>query len=520
MNSKPVVVIGTGFGGLAAAIRLRAMGHEVVMVEAGDQPGGRARHFEQSGYHFDAGPTVITAPYLIEELFSLVGRDQRDYLEMVPVDPFYRVQFSGGDQFDYVGDEERLLSQIANFEPRDVDGYLRMAAHAKRIFDVGYTELADQPFSRLSDMLRVVPDLVKLSSYRSVHGLVSRFIRDERLRQVFTFQPLLIGGNPFNAPAIYLLIHWLERKWGVHFAKGGTTSIVQALVQVLEELGVDIQLSSPVERIEVENGRATGVVLEGGRRIDASFVVSNADPSTVYTRMIDPQHRRRHSDRAVARKRHSMSLFVGYFGTRRTFPQLAHHTIILGPRYKGLLEDIFERKVLAEDFSLYLHAPTRTDPSLAPPGCESFYVLSPVPNQLSGIDWAEKGEAYFDAILEHVEEVAAPGLRDSLEVKLSVDPRYFQQELRSYAGAAFGLEPRLRQSAYFRYHNQSKDVEGLYFVGASTHPGAGVPGVLSSAKVLEKVVPEPQRALALPPARRISGEVPIHRVPQLEGKAS
>lgn len=499
MSEKPVIVIGSGFGGLAAAVRLRARGHRVVVLEAADQPGGRARVFHDQGFTFDAGPTVITAPYLFEELFSEVGRDYRDYFELRPVDPFYRVCFPDGERFDYVGDEDRLLEQIHQLSPSDVEGYKRMAAHSERIFDVGYTQLADAPFSRLSDMLRVVPDIIRLSSYRSVSGLVGKYIKDERLRQVFTFQPLLIGGNPFRTPAIYLLIHWLERKWGVHFAMGGTTAIVKALCDLLGELDVPVRLRCPVERIEVDDhGKVEAVVLQSGERIATDYVVSNADPSMVYTRMIDARHRRKHTDRSVARKRHSMSLFVGYFGTKKQYPDLAHHSIILGPRYRELLEDIFERKVLADDFSLYLHAPTRTDPSLAPKGCESFYVLSPVPNQESGIDWSQHADAYLDRILDFLDDEHLPGLRENLVTKFSVDPRYFAVAQRSYRGAAFGIEPVLRQSAYFRFHNESEDVGGLYFVGASTHPGAGVPGVLCSAKVLERVFPAPAKPVPVP----------------------
>lgn len=498
MKNKPVIVIGSGFGGLAAAIRLRAMGHDVTVVEAGSQPGGRARVFERDGFSFDAGPTVVTAPYLIDELFELVGRDRRDYVELMPVDPFYRVDFADGTTFDYVGDEERLLAQIEQIEPRDVDGYRRMVEHAKEIFDIGYLQLADAPFNRLSDMLRIIPDLVSLRAYKSVHGMVSSYLKSDYLRQVFTFQPLLVGGNPFRTPAIYLLIHWLERKWGVWFAKGGTTAIVKAMVQLLEELGVEILLDSPVEQIEVDTtGQATGVRLAGGRTLPAKYVVSNADPSTVYTKLIAPEHRRKHTDRSVGRKKQSMSLFVAYFGTNKKYEDMAHHTIVLGPRYRDLLEEIFEKKTLADDFSLYLHAPTRSDSSLAPPGCENFYVLSPVPNQQSGIDWETQSEEYLDRILTSLEQTHLPGLKDNLVTSFSVDPRYFENTLRSHDGAAFGPEPRLRQSAYFRYHNVSEDVGGLYFVGAGTHPGAGMPGVLCSAKVLERVFPRPETRPAL-----------------------
>jgi phytoene desaturase len=499
MSSRQVVVIGAGLGGLAAAVRLRTRGYDVTVVEAMDQPGGRAAVFRRDGFTFDAGPTVITAPYLIEELFTLAGRDMRDYIQMVPVDPFYRLEYADGSRFDYVGEEERILDQIARMSPPDVDGYRRLAAHAERIFDVGYTQLADRPFGTPGAMLRVLPDMIRLGSYRSVYGLVSRYIRDERLRQAFSFQPLLVGGNPFRVTSIYLLIHWLERKWGVHFALGGTTRIVHALVQLLAELGVEVRLKAPVERIEVERGRVRAVRLESGERIACRTVVANGDPMHVYGRLLDAADRRVHTDRSLARRRLSMGLFVGYFGTRKMYPDLAHHTIALGPRYRELLEDIFERKILADDFSLYLHAPTRTDPSLAPPGHECFYVLSPVPNNelpLGGrgrghrpIDWEQEGPRYFDRILEHLEDRFLPGLRENLVTKFHVTPTYFQQELRSVAGAGFSIEPRLTQSAYFRFHNRSPDVEGLFLVGAGTHPGAGVPGVLSSARVLDRLIP-------------------------------
>ena len=490
-GSTTAIVIGSGFGGLAAAIRLRMMGYDVTVLEALDQPGGRARVFRRNGFTFDAGPTVITAPHLIEELFAIAGREMRHYVSLVPVDPFYRVMFHDGSQFDYVGDENRLLAQIERFEPRDVDGYRRLAAHAERIFDVGFTQLAHKPFGSLSDMLRVLPAMTRLESYRSVFGLVERYIRDDRLRQLFTFEPLLVGGNPFSTTSIYLLIHWLERKWGVHFAMGGTTSIVSALVNLLDELGVEVRLEAPVERIETRHGRVTGVTTGDGRFTAASVVVSNADPSHVYSRMLPPHVRKRHSDRAVARTRQSMSLFVGYFGTRRQYPQLAHHTILLGPRYRGLLDDVFRKRVLADDFSLYLHAPTRTDASLAPDGCETFYVLSPVPNNRSGIDWGHEAGPYFGRIREHLEKRLLPGLTANIVDPFFLTPREFESDLRSVDGAAFGPEPILTQSAWFRYHNRSPDVEGLYFVGAGTHPGGGVPGVLSSAKVLEQIVPLP-----------------------------
>ena len=489
--SERVVVIGSGVGGLAAAIRARAKGWAVTVVEALPDPGGRARVFEQDGFSFDAGPTVITAPYLFDELFELVGRDSRDYYDLVPVDPFYRILYDDGSVFDYVGDEERLLEQVRQFNPADVDGYLKLADHARRIFDVGYTELADIPFDRVSDMLKVVPQMMKLGNYRTVYSQVAKYIDDERLRQAFTFQPLLIGGNPFDATSIYLLIHWLERKWGVHYAMGGTASIVRSLVQLGEEIGIEYEFNAPVERIEVRDGRASAVVIEDGRRIEATHVIANADPSMVYGKMIDASARSKHSNRRVERVKNSMGLFVGYFGTDRLYEHQAHHTIVLGPRYEGLLDDIFHKHHLADDFSLYLHAPTRSDPSVAPPGHENMYVLSPVPNLRADVDWEDYGEVYFDKILAHLEDRYLPGLRDHIVTKFHITPNYFRDELRSKDGAAFGPEPTLTQSAWFRYHNRSEDVDHLWFVGAGTHPGAGLPGVLCTAKVLDRSLPAP-----------------------------
>jgi phytoene desaturase len=506
MNASPrlpYVVIGAGFGGLAAAVRLRAMGHPVVVVEATDQPGGRASVFRENGFTFDAGPTVITAPYLIDELFALVGRNPADYYELMPVDPFYRVMFPDGSKFDYVGEEDRIVDQIQQMSPRDVDGYRKLAAQAERIFKVGYDQLVDHPFERVTDMLRIAPEMIKLRSFQSVYSLVSSYIKDERLRQVFTFQPLLVGGNPYATTSIYLLIHWLERKWGVWFPKGGTGALIQALVQLLGELDVPVRLNSPVEHIDVENGKAVAVRLASGERIACAGVVSNADPRFVYSKLIDPMHRRTHTDGAVNRKKGSMSLWVAYFGADRKYDDVAHHTILLGPRYKGLLDDIFDKRVLADDFSLYLHRPTASDPTLAPPGKEAFYVLSPVPNQKSGIDWEKALPEYTDRIMSSLDRGILPGIKAELSTIKTVDPRYFENDLRSVDGAAFGIEPTLVQSAYFRYHNRSEDVAGLYFVGASTHPGAGVPGVINSARVLEKVVPRPEAPIAVPPALRV-----------------
>ena len=482
------VVIGAGFGGIAAALRLRALGYRVTLCEALDQPGGRARVFRQDGFTFDAGPTVITAPHLFHELFALFGQRLEDHVELMPVDPFYRIQFHTGEEFDFVGDEERLLEQIRRFNPGDVDGYRTLAEKARHIFAVGFEQLADQPFDRASTMMRVLPAMARLESWRSVYGLVARHIKDERLRQVFSFEPLLVGGNPFRTTSIYLLIHWLERRWGVPYARGGTGALVRALVQLAEAQGVEVQLNAPVEHIAVAHGRVTGVVIGDGpttRTIEADLVVANVDPTTVYRTMLSASARPLATWRPV---RQSMGLFVAYFGTSVQHPQTAHHTILLGPRYRGLLDDIFRRRVLAEDHSLYVHAPTRSDPSMAPVGHDAFYVLSPVPNLRGATRWKDAAQPYFESLVETMERRLLPGLRGQIVTRRVMTPEDFQSTLRSADGAAFGPEPTLAQSAWFRYHNRSS-VGGLYFVGAGTHPGAGVPGVLSSAKLLERIVP-------------------------------
>lgn len=486
---KKAIVMGSGFGGLASAVRLLNKGYEVTLLEARDQLGGRAGVFKKQGYTFDAGPTVITAPYLLSELFELLGEDAKDYFELLPIDPFYRIIFNDGSKFDYVGEEDRILENVRALSPKDVDGYRRLAKHAERIFDVGYTQLADTPFDTVASMLRVIPDMLRLKNHKSVYSLVSNYIKDERLRMAFSFEPLLVGGNPTKITSIYLLIHWLERKWGVHFAKGGTTALVAAFEKLLIKKGAKIITEASIEKIEVKSGKVKNVVTKDGRVFPCDVIVCNGDPIRIYRDMIAPEHRKKHSDFRLKLKTHSMSLFVAYFGSKKQFPDLAHHTILLGPRYKGLLNDIFDRKVLADDFSLYLHAPTRTDKSLAPEGHECFYVLSPVPNKIAKIDWKSEEQRYKEKIYNWLDTHHTPGLLKNLTVDFAVTPDYFQNELQSEKGAAFGIEPSFQQSAYFRFHNKSEDVDGLYFVGANTHPGAGVPGVLNSAKVLERLIP-------------------------------
>jgi phytoene desaturase len=487
------VVIGSGFGGLAAAIRLGARGYRVTVVEKLDQPGGRASVLRRDGFVFDRGPTIITAPHLLEELWTLCGRRFADDVTLVPCDPFYRIRFDDGTHFDYSGDPARMRAEVARFSPGDVAGFERFVKASEAIFKVGFEQLVDVPFGSFSDMVKIAPELLRLQSYRSVYSLVSSHVSDEKLRTIMSFHPLLVGGNPFAASSIFCLIAFLERKWGVHFAMGGTGSVVAGLVRLVEGQGGTLHFGAPVASIDVAGGRAAGVTLESGEKIAADVVVSNADAAWTYRHLVDSRHRRRWTDAKVARMRYSMGLFVWYFGTKRRYEDVPHHTILMGPRYRELLQDIFERKVLAEDFSLYLHRPTATDPGLAPPGCDTFYVLSPVPHLEGATDWAATAETYRRRIAGYLSATMLPNLDANIVTSEIMTPREFETRYLSYRGAAFGMEPILTQSAWFRPHNRSEDVDGLYLVGAGTHPGAGVPGVLASAKVLDKVVPDARR---------------------------
>jgi phytoene desaturase len=484
------VIIGSGFGGLAAAVRLGARGYRVTVFERLDAAGGRAYVYHQDGFTFDAGPTIITAPFLLEELWSLCGRRLADEVELRPLTPFYRLRFADGVTFDYHGDAARMRAEVARLAPADVAGFEEFMRRSEAIYRVGFERLGHVPFDSLLDMARIAPELVRLGSYRSVYQLVQSLVRDERLRTILSFHPLLIGGNPFTTTSIYALIAFLERRFGVHFAMGGTGKLIQGLVGLVSGQGGSVQLNQEVSAIRVRAGRAVGVQLASGEEVSADVVVSNADSAWTYRHLLPREARRRWSDRRIERARYSMSLFVWYFGTRRRYEDVAHHTILLGPRYRGLLTDIFERKVLPEDFSLYLHRPTASDPSLAPAGCDAFYVLSPVANLQSGIDWATRAEPYRRSIEAHLERTLLPGLSAQVATSRMLTPQDFQDRLLSFRGAAFGLEPVLSQSAWFRPHNRSEDVAGLYLVGAGTHPGAGVPGVLSSARVLDTVVPD------------------------------
>jgi phytoene desaturase len=497
-----IIVIGSGFGGLGAAIRLAARGHEVTILEKRDKLGGRAYVYEINGFKFDGGPTVITAPFMFDDLWQAAGRKRQDDLELIPLDPYYRIFDKSGRSFDYNGNEAFILNQIAKWNPSDVEGYKRFMATTKPIFEKGFVELADKPFLHFTDMLKVAPDLIKMQSYLSVYRYAAQFVKDDFLRRVFSFHPLLIGGNPFDAPSIYAMIHYLERQWGIHYAKGGTGAIVSAMGKLFGELGGQIKTNTEVVEIVVSGRKVTGVRLADGSIMHADHIVSNADSMWTYRYLIPEQYRRKYKNWRIEATKYSMSLFVIYFGTKRRYTdsKLAHHNIILGERYEGLLADIFKRKRVSEDFSLYLHMPTITDESIAPPGGENFYVLSPVPHLGSGTDWTRAAKPYRDAIMQYLEANYLPDLQANIVAEHHIDPLHFQNTLNSYLGSAFSVQPILMQSAWFRPHNRSEDFENLYFVGAGTHPGAGLPGVLSSSIIVENLIGNAaDERVALPP---------------------
>lgn len=484
-----VLVIGSGFGGLACAIRMLCKGYQVTVLERLDQAGGRASVFRQDGFTFDAGPTIITAPFLLEELWQLCGRRFADDVDLRPMQPCYRIRFHDGEHFDYHRDPNAMREEVRRISPDDVPGFEAFMHEADQCFRLGYEGLGTVPFDSIFDLFAALPAMVRMRAWRSIYGMASRHMRSERLRQVFSFHPLLIGGNPMSVTCVYSLIPSLERIHGVHSAMGGTGAIVAGLVRLIRELGGQIRCGAEVSKIRVERGRARGVLLKGGESIDAEMVVSNADTAWTYRHLLRDVPRRVWTDRKVDRAAYSMGLFVWYFGTRRRYEDVPHHMILLGPRYKELLRDIFDRKVLSTDFSLYLHRPTATDPSLAPAGCDTFYVLSPVPHLDAGIDWSAQAESYRQSIESALSDTVLPGLQSQICTQHVLTPADFETRYLAYKGAAFGMEPQLLQSAWFRPHNRSEDIQGLYLVGASTHPGAGIPGVLTSAKALDSIIP-------------------------------
>ena len=492
------LVIGSGFGGLAAAVRLCAKGYRVQVLEKLDAPGGRARVIHVDGHTFDAGPTIVTAPRLLEELWTLAGRQLASDIELRLLDPFYRIRFDDGDHFDYSGDSARMLAEVLRIDPKAGPGYTAFLAEADLCLDLCFDTLSCQSFDSMGELFKAVPAIVRMKGWRSLHAMVAKHIQHPKLRQALSLQSLLIGGNPFSVTCVYSLINALERRFGVHWAMGGTGVLVDGLVDLIEQMGGSLRTGSEVRRIDVTDRRACGVTLATGEKISADIVVCNSDAAWTYKHLIEPQHRKVWTDAKVDKGKYSMSLFLWYFGTNKRYDELPHHMMMLGPRYEALLKDIFEHHHLGDDFSLYLHRPTATDPAMAPEGCDTFYVLAPVPNLQSGTDWAARAEPYRAAIAKALEATVLPHLSQHLTVSFMTTPQDFQDNLLSYKGAAFALEPLMMQSAWFRPHNRSEDIQNLFMVGASTHPGAGIPGVLMSAKALETVLPDAasfQRAL-------------------------
>ncbi len=490
MTKPSAIVIGSGFGGLAAAIRLSCKGYHVQVLEKLAAPGGRASVHKQDGFTFDAGPTIITAPYLLEELWTLCGRQFSHDITLKEMEPFYRIRFDDGTWFDYSGNDKTMRAEIARFSADDLAGYDRFMVEANMAHKLGFEDLGGVTFDTIWDLLAAVPNMVRMRAWRSIYALVAKHIKNPKLRMVFSFHPLLIGGNPFSVTSVYSLINTLERRFGVHWAMGGTGALIKGLVNLLEERGAQVRCNAPVTRILIENGRAVGVELQNGETLRSDIVVSNADTAWTYKNLVDKKYRQHWTDRKIANGKYSMSLFVWYFGTKKQYHDVPHHMIMLGPRYRELLTDIFKRHKLADDFSLYLHRPSASDPSVAPSGCDAFYVLAPVPHLGSGTDWSKQAEPFRQSIQNLLEKTVMPGLGAEVISQKLMTPQDFHDNLWSYKGAAFGLEPLLLQSAWFRPHNRSEDVPGLYMVGAGTHPGAGVPGVLMSAKTLEKVIPD------------------------------
>ena len=475
---------------MAAALRLKAKGYTVSVFDRCPQLGGRAQVFERGGFRHDAGPTVITAPFLFDELFALFGETFSEHVRLVPLKPWYQFYFPDGDRFNYGGTLEETLAEIERICPQDVAGYQRLLAHSKRVFEVGFTELSAQPFDQFGVMVKQVPRLLELRCYQTVWQMVCAHLSHPKLRQAFSIQPLLVGGNPFDTTSIYGLIHYLERAFGVHFAMGGTGAITAAMGGLMQRHGVAVQLNTTVQTVLIEQGKARGVLLEGGQEIAADLVVSDADPAHLYGAMVGKPHQALATRAKLGAAAFSMGLFVLYFGTTRTYPDVAHHTIWLGQRYRELLADIFDAKHLSEDFSLYLHRPTATDASFAPEGCDSFYVLCPVPNLQGVADWQVEGPRLQSRIVDALSQTLLPGLEAVITSDFFMTPQDFKHDYLSVHGAGFSVAPLFRQSAWFRFHNRAEGIENLYLVGAGTHPGAGLPGVLCSAKVIDALVPQ------------------------------
>ena len=487
-KSKKIIVIGAGFGGIASALRLRAKNYEVTLIEKHSDLGGRARVFKKNGFTFDGGPTVITAPYLINELFELFNKNSKDYINIVPLKIWYRFIFDDGLSFDYSGNENEMESQIKKINKSDVKGYQNLLKFTKKIFDKGFSELSDVPFNKVIFMLKQLPSLLNLKSYKSVYSLVSTYVKNKNLRRMLSMHPLLVGGNPFTTTSIYGLILYLEKKWGIHYSIGGTGKIIEGLERLMLEQNIKIIKGHEVTKIICKNNKVNGVLLSNEREINADSVVCNADPPAVYEKLLNEVNHNAIFQWKKRRMEYSMGLFVYYFGTKKVYEDVEHHTIKFGNKYKEHLDDIFNHKKLNNDISYYLHRPSATDKSMAPKGSDCFYVLVPVPNNQSKIDWLKEGEKLKNLVIDKMQESILPNLRENIIEDFFLTPDYFEKELNTKYGSGFSIQPKFSQSAYFRFHNKSEVCDGLFFVGAGTHPGAGVPGVLSSAKVLDKIL--------------------------------
>ncbi len=487
--SKKVIVIGSGFGGLAAALRLRAKKYEVTLLEKHPDLGGRARVFQKDRFIYDGGPTVITAPYLLEELFSLFDKKISDYTKIVPLNLWYKFVFEDGSSFNYSGNEEDMKKQIEKFCREDLSGYKKLLNFTEKIFNKGFTELSTKPFNKVGFMVKQIPALLKLKSYQSVYKLVSSFISDEKLRRVFSMHPLLVGGNPFTTTSIYTLILFLEKKWGIHYAMGGTGSVVKALEKLMAEENIKVLKNSEVTEIINHNNKIKEVKINNNLKLECDYLVCNSDPPNVYKNLIKSKKNYGFLfNQKIQRMNYSMGLFVYYFGSKKQYKNVAHHTICFGDSYKKHLQKIFDEKILSEDISYYLHRPSATDPNMAPEGQDAFYVLVPVPNNLSGINWKNEGEKFKKLVLNKMETTVLPGIKENVVSDFYLTPDYFAKDLSTLHGSGFSIQPQFTQSAYFRFHNKSEIFENLFFVGAGTHPGAGMPGVLSSAKVLDELL--------------------------------
>ncbi|TXT54529.1 MAG: Phytoene desaturase (lycopene-forming) [Candidatus Thorarchaeota archaeon] len=487
-KNKEIVVIGGGLGGLAASIRMQAAGHSVTLLEKRHQLGGRAGVFERKGYVFDTGPTILTPPMVVDDLFQTAGKETSEYVQLEKVSPKYRLYFSDGSKMDYSGEEENI-SQIEKMSPKDVEGYKKFLKRVKPIYELGFEKFGSMPFESIFQMAKMGPAGLKHKAYRSVYGFVSSYVKDPRLRIAMSFNPLFIGGNPFTTTAIYTLITYIEEKHGVWWVKGGTHKLVEAMGQLINDLGGQYHLNSEVSQIHVtDKKRVKSVETIDGSVYDADIVISNADTAHTYMSLIDSKYRKKNKDKRYRKAKYSMSLFMTYFGVKKKYEDMVQHSIVFGPRYKDLIEDIFKKHIVPDDFSTYLHIPTRNDQSLAPPGCEAMYACTPVTNLEGEVNWEEKKDEFRDHILGTLDKSVLPGLLDNLEVAEVFTPADYEREFHSFRGSGFQLQPILLQSGSFRPHNRSKDVKGLYLVGAGTHPGAGVPSVIMSADITSQCI--------------------------------